>query len=623
MAFFAFSTLLLASLAYSSPEVEVPGQKVTYRGTVSNSIEHFQGIRYAESTSGERRFAPPQSYAPEHNTVVDATQAGALCPQTKDAFPLLFDATPDLSEDCLNLRIDRPAGVAAGEKLPVVLWLHGGGVVKGSAYDSHFNPDKLLQRSVEDGTPVIYASINYRMLIFGFPRLPLLKDQKSLNLGLRDQRMGFQWIRDNIEAFGGDPDRITVYGLSAGGTFAGLHTMAYGGEKGLPFQQAWAMSGPPGTAVNMTSDVTTYHTENVADRLDCGGKTSDEETLKCLRAVPMDDLLDAALTYSRENHPPAGLFTFIPSIDDDFIPDTQSHLVKAGRFVKGVRMIFGWTSEDGAMNVGDAKAVQSEEDMIQPIKNFASELSTEQIEGLFALYPASAFQEELDNYEARKGDSGPDISVHFFRAARVLRDLQFTCDSVQFGYEVFKQSKQTQASFDNVRLYQLNQSAFAPMMAASGMPHIQVIHGSDTPYIFDDFPEAGLSGADQDLATWFVRSLIQFAYTGSPSPSGSSSEQSPVWPAAYTSLASGEDESGLPDFNIQVVGGPYGTGPASAREGSVESSYKYKAQVAMDGVMDFAGMRSPEAATRHRLIEEDDLHRRCAYIRSLDDTLGR
>jgi carboxylesterase type B len=149
------------------------------------------------------------------------------------------------------------------------------------------------------------------------------------------QRAGFQWVKDNIAAFGGDPDRITAFGLSAGGTFTSLHLISYGGEQGVPFTQGWAMSGPPGTALNMTSDVTELHTRAVAARLGCPTH-SDSETLECLRAVPFEELTETAMAYSVNNHPPAGLFTFIPSVDGDLIPDRQSTLYKAGKFVKGM-----------------------------------------------------------------------------------------------------------------------------------------------------------------------------------------------------------------------------------------------------------------------------------------------
>jgi carboxylesterase type B len=311
-----------------------PKNNVTYRGTRTGNIEHFQNIKFAHDTSGPRRFAPPVQYVPPPGSEVDASAPGSACPQTRDAMLPFFDETKDMSEDCLNLRIARPQGTTPESRLPVVVWLHGGGVVKGSAYDAHFEPDRMISLSQDIDIPVIYVALNYRLTIFGFARTPLLKDELSLNVGIRDQRAGFQWIKDNIADFGGDPSRITVFGLSAGGTFASLHLMAYGGEQGVPFNQVWAMSGPPGTALNMSSTVTESHTKEVAKTVGCVSD-NDVELLRCLREVPMVTLLDAAMQYSFANHPPAGLFTFIPSIDEDLFPDRPSALYQTGRFVKG------------------------------------------------------------------------------------------------------------------------------------------------------------------------------------------------------------------------------------------------------------------------------------------------
>ncbi len=340
MAIFAKLCALLAfgsCIVTAEPIVTIkqsPAGDIAYRGSISDSIEHFQNIKYAHDTSGAHRFAPPEPYIPPWGTEMDATTPGAACPQLSDAIPLAFVETKDMREDCLSLRIARPAGTNPGAKLPVVVWLHGGGVVKGSAYDPHFQPDRMINYSKTLGKPVIYVALNYRLSIFGFARLPILKEQKSMNVGMRDQRAGFQWIKDNIEAFGGDPSRITVYGLSAGATFSSMHLLSYGGEKGVPFTQLWGMSGPPGTALNMTSDATEIHTQAVARKVGCE-QSEDNALLECLREVPMQKLLDVAMQYSAVNHPPVGLFNFIPSIDGDMFNEQLSVSYKKGRFVKG------------------------------------------------------------------------------------------------------------------------------------------------------------------------------------------------------------------------------------------------------------------------------------------------
>jgi carboxylesterase type B len=335
---FAALTLALSYSAVAEPVVQLPGSGVTYQGrTNENNVEHFLNIKYAQDTSGARRFAPPEPFTPPDDSRISAVDPGPACPQSEAALPPFFDETPVTSEDCLNLRIARLVGTSADDKLPVVVWLHGGGVVKGSAYDSHFDPDRLIILSKEIEKPVIFVSLNYRLTIFGFARLPTLKAGKSLNVGMRDQRLGFQWVKDNIAAFGGDPDRITVFGINAGATFSSLQLLAYGGEQGVPFNRLWAMSGPPGNALNVTTDATEVHTRAVAKNLGCDVDGDDDRAiLACLRESPFEWLTDVAVEYSVRNHPPNGLHTFIPVIDDDFIPDRHSVLYKSRRFVKGI-----------------------------------------------------------------------------------------------------------------------------------------------------------------------------------------------------------------------------------------------------------------------------------------------
>ena len=108
------------------PVVKDTGKRVTYLGTSNSSVEHFQNIFYAESTSGRNRFAPPIPRNVKNGTTIDATAPGAWCPQgTGDILPFT-SVVEVISEDCLSLRIARPAGTPQGAKLPVAVWIHGG-----------------------------------------------------------------------------------------------------------------------------------------------------------------------------------------------------------------------------------------------------------------------------------------------------------------------------------------------------------------------------------------------------------------------------------------------------------------------------------------------------------------
>ncbi|KAF2654544.1 alpha/beta-hydrolase, partial [Lophiostoma macrostomum CBS 122681] len=479
----------------------------------TSGIEHFQNIRYAKAPTGSLRFAPPEPYSHPTNRIIDATAAGSACPQSKAAMPPFLAEVPEISEDCLNLRIARPEGTKEGDKLPVVVWVHAGGVLKGSAYDPHFVPDILVQRSVELGKPVLYVAINYRLTIFGFARLAKLEKEKSLNVGMRDQRMAFEWVRQNIAAFGGDPESVTAFGLSAGGTTIGLQMVAYGGEHGVPFDRAWMMSGPPGTAVNMSSDAAVGHTLAVAERLECNG--DDEEQLQCLRDVPMEKLLDVAMEYSVQNFPPAGLFTFIPCVDGDMFPESATKLYRERKFAKGIPTVLGWTQNDGAMQTGPPELITSEADIAATIRVWAPDLTPSEMSALFEMYATEDFTSAKTTFELAHPENSP-ISLHRYRLSQIMRDILFTCPSIEFANHNAQFPRDGQQedgkSFEDVYLYVLNQTMLTPLFDAFGMSHLGVCHGSDTNYIFNGvFPEGEVLSKDKELASEFSAKLIEFA----------------------------------------------------------------------------------------------------------------
>jgi hypothetical protein len=144
----------------------------------------------------------------------------------------------------------------------------------------------------------------------------------------------------------------------------------------------------------------------------------------------------------------------------------------------GVQIVYGWTQDDGAMNAGPAHLIQTEEDMKPAIKNFASTLSDEDFSQLFSLYTELDFQDRVSNYERTKEENDPEVSVHYFRLAQILRDLLFTCSSIEFGFEMSRQSHDIGSDSQGVRLYALNQSMLTPLWKGAGMPYVGVSHGS-------------------------------------------------------------------------------------------------------------------------------------------------
>lgn len=173
-------------------------------GAVEGEVASFKGMAYAAAPVGALRWRPPQPTAEssEMRTVYDY---GAPC---------LQPSLPDTSEDCLTLNVFRPFGVDG--PLPVMVFIHGGAFVSGTANDPLFDGAKLAQAGL------IVVTVNYRLGALGWLTPPELSDGGSGNFGLMDQIAALNWIHDNIAAFGGDPGNVTLFGSDAGATSIAL-----------------------------------------------------------------------------------------------------------------------------------------------------------------------------------------------------------------------------------------------------------------------------------------------------------------------------------------------------------------------------------------------------------------
>ncbi|KAJ2970239.1 hypothetical protein NUW58_g9756 [Xylaria curta] len=303
------------------------------------------------------------------------------------------------------------------------------------------------------------------------------------------------------------------------------------------------------------------------------------------------------------------------------MPDRHSVLFKSGKFVKGIPIVYGWSHDDGSGSALPASDYQNEEEMKVAFKPFSHALTDDDFKTLFSLYPASDFETELSNFKCNKRDSDPEVPVHFFRLSRMLRDILFTCSSLSFGYEMSRQSKALDRTFPGVRLYDLNQSMLTPMMATVGLPHMGVCHGSDTHYILNGlFPEGTVEEADQSLARSMTAAFINFAYTGNPTVPGD--EHFDQWPESFPENF---NEGSIPSsFNLQLVGGPFGTGPGTlkTKDNSYWARFTDAVQIPMGQDMGYGEMGSATSQARQQLIEREKLVERCLFIDTLSEKLG-
>jgi para-nitrobenzyl esterase len=204
---FTIMMFLIAPVAFAQEMVIVKTDAGLVAGSGS-AIHVWKGIPYAQPPTGDLRWQAPRPVSPWQG-IRPAAEFGPMCPQGDPV-----QLKPDMSEDCLNLNIWSPA--KAGEKLPVFFWIHGGGFTGGSG---RINGEPLAKLGI------VVVSINYRLGMLGFLAHPDLTrespHQASGNYGLMDQIAALRWVKDNIAAFGGDPEQVTIGGSSAGGTSVG------------------------------------------------------------------------------------------------------------------------------------------------------------------------------------------------------------------------------------------------------------------------------------------------------------------------------------------------------------------------------------------------------------------
>jgi para-nitrobenzyl esterase len=309
----------------------------------SGDVHIFKGVPFAAPPLGDLRWKEPQPAKPWEG--VRTCNTWPASPIQNHPVPFMMwtqefitPAEP-LSEDCLYLNIWTPAK-SPNEKLPVLVWIHGGGFSSGSGACAIYDGEAIAQQGI------VYVSINYRLGIFGFMAHPELTAESehnaSGNYGLMDQQAALRWIQKNIAAFGGDPNQVTIAGQSAGSMSVNA-LVASPLSKGL-LQRAIAQSG--GMISDRFSNALS-HAEAIGSEV---SKKLNVTTLQELRLMSADSLLKVSGTF------PFG--SFGPIVDGYVLPDLVKNIMLKKQHLQ-VPMITGWVTGDSDLFVGEEVTAES------------------------------------------------------------------------------------------------------------------------------------------------------------------------------------------------------------------------------------------------------------------------
>ncbi len=460
------------------------------RGATDGSVESFKGIPYAAPPVGEYRWRPPQPVAPWQG-VRDATEFGATCAAAGWG-AAAGSIQAGSSEDCLFLNIWRPAGAAKNAKLPVMVWIHGGAFVGGSGNTSG---DGFAKQGV------ILISINYRLGRLGHFAFPALSkehpEEAKGSYAFMDQIAALRWVKQNIAAFGGNPENVTIFGFSAGGV--SIHSLLTIPEaKGL-FQKAISHSGGGRDGVLTGRPISK---ENASPYYPVSAETiginfarkhgiegTDAAALAKLRALRVEEIVDGG----QENDGQGGPRIYSgPILDGKLVVETAESAYKAGRQAH-VPLMIGCNSAEIGGNFVNASSSKEE---------------------LFSLFG------ELK--DEAKAAYDPDGKKEFAEVQTRFNTDKVWAEPARFTAKSFA------AVGDPASIFLFS---YVPSSMKERMP-FGPGHGTDIAYVFDNLGSGGFGApptpptpGDKEVARMMNAYWVNFARTGNPN-----SKDLPEWP---------------------------------------------------------------------------------------------
>ncbi|KAF6745937.1 triacylglycerol lipase 3 [Ephemerocybe angulata] len=499
-----FPLLALFAVVEALPQVKLGKATVVGQG-VSEKVEFFGGIPFAEPPVGELRFKAPVLKTHLPGTTFNATSYGNACIQ-----PPLFGPATSLSEDCLFVNVYRPTGIAPTAKLPILFWIYGGGFFIGSS--NQYDGKDLVARSVERGTPIIYVNINYRLGPLGFPQGQEAHDKGALNLGILDQTAALEWVQANIHAFGGDKNKVTIFGESAGAMSIGvlyLNPRLESLARAAIFESG-SSNGPTTYPAARNEDVWKGFVEKVPS---CASVASSGKTFDCLKKASAEEIAAGVLASAQ-----LGLsLSWAPTLDTgrgSVYPDYASRLYAKGHFAR-LPFIAGTNRDEGTAFASQAP------------------LSDQDIKDMLVLQhlPAVTAPLELNNTADRLLKLYPDdptvgspygtgaelfgLPSSYKRYASLMGDLTFVAPRRQWSQVAAKAG---------VKSYAYHFTHPQPV------PQIGVNHGSEIAYVYAQPPVTDSAG--QGISAIIADYWISF--TVSLNPNDGKGVKRPEWPQYTT-----------------------------------------------------------------------------------------
>ncbi|KAL4864391.1 hypothetical protein BDV12DRAFT_14371 [Aspergillus spectabilis] len=458
------------------------------RGISNEGVNQYLGVKYATL---KNRLADAVLIDTREGDVLDATSDGP----TAVSLPIGCDLElahvqhtlpekdlPQSDIDCLNLNIVVPADTTSSSRLPVFLFIHGGGLIIGANSWPQFDYGRFVRLSVEKELPIVAVSVNYRLGAFGFLTSEELRNAGyKANNGLRDQRVAIEWVRKHIHEFGGDADNITVAGMSAGGASVTYHLNS---EQAL-FKRAIAMSGTYFLTRPLPYEA---HEQNYQKAISALGLSdhSSEERIKALLETPGEDIISRL--------PPSILA--VPAIDGDIAPSIPSH-AETGSTTSDAPKGKNWCHD---LIIGDAQADASIIAFLYPdTKKECAGKFIKAINTVLSSQPAVA-EQILKSYGL--ADENSDDEDAYPAVLNFINDVLFFTPVLTFA----------QGWKGNAYVYYFNEGN-----PWEGPWKDRTNHILDLAYLFQNFREF-LSPDQQAVATAFAEDFLKFCYEQAPWP---------------------------------------------------------------------------------------------------------